>query len=84
MALVALTLSLIGLLIVHCEAFLPTAPPTQPVKPETILAAEVSQNEAMNSRREILGSVMIGAVALSPFAANALDMDAFANSQVSL
>jgi len=64
-----------------CDAFLVPAP-SSPVL--TALAAQISKEDAVSSRREALSSVLLGALALSPMAASALDMEAFANSQVRL
>lgn len=72
---------LFSVLALSCDAFLAPAPASCHHK---VLASQVSGEDSVSSRREALGSVLFGALALSPLAANALDMDAFVNSQVKL
>lgn len=72
---------LLLLLAVSCEAFLPLTWRSGS-HAQTVLEATAFDDDAPNSRRGMLNSFAVGALAALPLAANALDMDAFANSQV--
>ena len=77
---------LLASLVTSNEAFIPANGPQVP-RNQAITRVRASVDEdpgGINSRREVLSSVAGGILTLGmPVLANALDMDAFANSQVS-
>ncbi|CAB9498519.1 expressed unknown protein [Seminavis robusta] len=66
-----------------CQGFVVTPSPQSPVSSSTALASQSNDDGIISSRRQVLNSAFLAALTLTPaVAANALDMDSFANSQI--